>query len=199
MHIAHGYGLSQFLSPYTNRRADGWGGSIENRIRILKEIILKGRQITGSDYPILVKLNSTDGFEGPGYLSPDDVIYTAKILESLGVAAIEVSGGIREARGSMSRPNITNPDQEAYFSEAARSIKAAVSIPVILVGGLRSFKVMESVIKDGVADLVALSRPFIREPDLVERFKSGQKKAVCVSCNGCFNIKGIRCNNKDNI
>lgn len=197
IHIAHGYGLSQFLSPHTNRRTDDWGGSIENRTRILKEILLKGRQMTGSEFPVLVKLNSTDGLEGPGYLSSDDVIYTARLLEELGVAAIEVSGGIREVKGSMSQPNITRPDQEAYFSAAARSIKSSVSIPVILVGGLRTFTVMESVINNGIADMVALSRPLIREPDLVTGFKNGQAKAACVSCNACFNPKGIRCYNRD--
>lgn len=193
LHIAHGYGLSQFLSPYTNRRRDQWGGSIENRTRILKEIMLKGRRLVGTEFPVLVKLNSTDGFEGPGYLSMDDVVYTARLLESLGADAIEVSGGIREARESMARPGIAAPGQEAYFSEAAKSIKSAVGIPVILVGGLRSFAVMESVLKDGVADMVALSRPFIREPDLVSKFNVGLEKAACVSCNACFNPKGIGC------
>lgn len=197
IHIAHGYGLSQFLSPHTNRRTDDWGGSIENRTRILKEILLKGRQMTDGEFPVLVKLNSTDGLDGPGYLSLDDVIYTARLMEALGVAAIEVSGGIREVKGSMSRPNITRPGQEAYFSDAARSIKSAVSIPVILVGGLRSLKIMESVIKGGIADMVALSRPLIKEPGLVAGFKNGQVRAACVSCNACFNPKGIRCYNQN--
>ena len=193
LHVAHGYGLSQFISPYTNRRYDMWGGSIENRTRILREIMAKGRQMVGSDYPVLVKLNSTDGFDGPGYLSLEDVIYTAKILEEAGVAAIEVSGGIQEAKGTMSRTNIENLEQEAYFSGAARAIKKVVTIPVILVGGLRSRSVMEALITSGAADMVALSRPFINEPDLVIRFWSGQVRASCISCNACFNPKGIEC------
>ncbi|MFZ5632303.1 MAG: NADH:flavin oxidoreductase [Bacillota bacterium] len=197
LHIAHGYGLSQFLSPHTNRRTDRWGGSIENRTRILREIMLKGRRLAGDDFPVLVKLNSTDGFDGPGYLSPEDVIYTAKLLESLGVAAIEVSGGTREAGGSMSRTNILRPDQEAYYAGAARAIKSAVSIPVILVGGLRSLEVMESVVESGTADMVALSRPLVREPDLVAKFKSGRSRAAsCVSCSACFSPKGLACYNK---
>lgn len=194
LHIAHGYALSQFISPYTNRRNDDWGGSIENRTRILKEILLRGRKLVGSDYPILVKLNSTDGFTGQEYLSLNDVLFTAKLLESLGVCAIEVSGGIKEAKGAMSRPGITRPDQEAYFAEAAQAIKNTVNIPVILVGGLRSLKVMENVLENGTADIIAISRPFIKEPDLIVRLREKQQlQASCISCNACFNPSGLKC------
>ena len=193
LHIAHGYCLSQFLSPYTNRRTDQWGGSIDNRTRILREVIAAGRRETGNQFPILVKLNSTDGYSGPEYLSLEDVLYTAKMLERSGIAAIEISGGIREAKGAMSRPGINCPEKEAYFAEAARSVKQLVSIPVILVGGLRSSAVMENLIKNGTADLVALSRPLIKEPDLVTRLAAGAEKATCVSCNACFNPAGLKC------
>jgi len=193
LHIAHGYMLSSFISPYTNRRTDKWGGSLENRNRILGEIMARGHRIVGKDYPVLVKLNSTDGPTGEGYLSLSDVVYTAKALENWGVNAIEVSGGIRENRGVMSRAGVLKPEQEAYFAAAAQSIKAAVNIPVILVGGLRSLSVMENVVASGVADMVALSRPLVKEPDLVTRLLSGQAKAACVSCNACFNPAGLRC------
>ncbi|MDR3560275.1 MAG: NADH:flavin oxidoreductase [Negativicutes bacterium] len=193
LHIAHGYGLAQFISPHTNRRSDIWGGSIENRTRILREIITRGRSLVGDDYPVLAKLNSTDGPTSTGYLSLDDVVHTAKSLEKWGVAAIEVSGGIRENRGVMSRPAVLHPEQEAYFSEAAKTIKAATNIPIILVGGLRSLAVMEDVVSSGVADMVSLSRPLVKEPDLVTRLLSGQAKATCVSCNACFNPAGLQC------
>ena len=193
LHIAHGYCLSQFISPYTNTRTDDWGGSIENRTRILKEIMLRGRQAVGADYPILVKLNSTDGKIGPEYLSLDDVLYTAKMLEVSGVSAIEVSGGIREFKNTMSAVGIKQPEQEAYFAAAAKAIKAAVKVPVILVGGLRSLAVMESVLSEQVADMVALSRPFVKEPDLIVKLKSGEAKVACVSCNACFNPQGLAC------
>jgi len=193
IHIAHGYLLSAFISPYTNRRQDQWGGSLENRFRIIAEIISKAKERLRPDFPILVKLNSTDGFAGPGYLTLEDVVLIAKKLEELGVAAIEVSGGIQEARDSISAVNIKNPEQEAYFRAAARAIKESVKIPVILVGGLRSYSVMEEIVKSGAADMVALCRPFIREPDLVRQMKNGSPKATCISCNACFNPRGAYC------
>ncbi|MEN6565711.1 MAG: NADH:flavin oxidoreductase [Veillonellales bacterium] len=193
LHIAHGYCLSQFLSPYTNRRTDEWGGCVKNRTRILKEIILQGKQLIGDDYPVLVKLNSTDGYSGAGYLCLQDVLYTARLLESLGVSAIEVSGGIRESKKVMSQPNIRQPEQEAYFAPAAKKIKAVVNIPVILVGGIRSLSVMEDLITRQTTDLISLSRPFVKEPDLVNRLRHSQTKAACVSCNACFSPNGLQC------
>jgi 2,4-dienoyl-CoA reductase-like NADH-dependent reductase (Old Yellow Enzyme family) len=193
MHLAHGYGLSQFISPHANRRTDRWGGCIENRTRVVREIMVRGRQALSRDFPVLVKLNCTDGKTGPQYLSIEDVLYTARLLENLGVTAIEVSGGIREVPGVTSAPDILRPDQEAYFASAAQAIKAAVEVPVILVGGIRSLAVMEKVIADKIADMVALSRPFIREPDLVIRLKSGAAEVSCISCNACFNPQGLEC------
>ncbi len=193
LHIAHGYLLSAFLSPYTNRRTDQWGGSVGNRCRILREIMTRGRRAVGDEYPVLVKLNSTDGFEGDGYLTLADALAAARTLVEWGVDAIEVSGGMREAKGIISRPGVLAPEQEAYFAEAARAVKAAVDVPVILVGGLRSLSVMEDVVTSGAADLVALSRPFVCEPDLVNRLRQGQAKATCVSCNACFNPAGLQC------
>ena len=193
LHIAHGYLLSQFLSPYTNRRSDEWGGTFENRTRILREIMIRGRRAVGPDYPILAKLNSTDGFSGSEYLNLTDVIGTAKLLESLGLNAIEISGGIREAKGIMSRPGVKHAEQEAYFAAAAKAVKQSVDIPVILVGGLRSKQVMEKVLSDGSADMISLSRPFVKEPDLVKRFAQSAESVSCVSCNACFNPKGLKC------
>ncbi|NLW38991.1 MAG: NADH:flavin oxidoreductase [Peptococcaceae bacterium] len=196
LHIAHGYGLSQFISPYTNRRRDRWGGSLENRTRILREIMSRGRRLVGDDFPVLAKLNTTDGFDGPEYLTLEDAVAVARILESCGVDAIEVSGGMKEAGDVMSRKDINSQEQEAYFKDAARAIKATVSIPVILVGGLRSLSVMESLVTSGVADIVSLCRPLIREPDLISRFRKGQAKSACRSCNACFNHGGIQCPHK---
>jgi len=193
LHIAHGYLLSTFVSPYTNRRTDRWGGSLENRTRILGEIMQRARRLVGETFPILAKLNSTDGPTGAGHLTLDDVVATAGMLEKWGAAAIEVSGGHREFKGVMSAPGIAKPEQEAYFAAAARAVKAAVNIPVILVGGLRSLAVMEKLVADGTADLVSLSRPLVKEPDLVNRFRAGQARAACVSCNACFNPAGLKC------
>lgn len=193
LHAAHGYLLSAFLSPYTNRRTDAWGGSVTNRCRILQEILVRGRQLVGPTYPVLVKLNTTDGIDGAGTLTLPEVVTIARHLVEWGVDAIEVSGGHREFKGVMSRPKILTPAHEAYFAAAARAVKAAVEVPVLLVGGLRSRAVMETVVAGGTADLVALSRPFVREPDLVRRFEAGEAKANCVSCNACFNPAGLKC------
>lgn len=197
LHIAHGYLLSAFLSPYTNRRTDTWGGSLEDRCRILREIVTRGRRAVGDEYPVLVKINSTDGPTGEGYLTPADVVAAVRSLVEWGVCAVEVSGGHREARSVMSRPGVVLPEQEAYFADAARALKAAVDVPVILVGGLRSLSVMEGVVASGAADLVALSRPLVCEPDLVNRLRAGQAKAICSSCNACFNPAGLRCRRPD--
>jgi len=198
IHMAHGYLLAQFLSPYTNRRTDAWGGNLDNRIRIVREIITRCRAAVGPEFPVLAKLNSTDGFTGPGYLSLDDVIETAKRLEKWGFSAIEISGGMREAKDCMSRPGILKPEQEGYFAAAAKAVKAAVSIPVILVGGLRSLTVMQQLVASGVCDLISLSRPFIRQPDLVKKFRLGLEKVSCVSCNLCFNPEGLKCRYREN-
>jgi 2,4-dienoyl-CoA reductase-like NADH-dependent reductase (Old Yellow Enzyme family) len=166
---------------------------VANRGRILQEILVRGRQLVGATYPVLVKLNTTDGIAGPGTLTLPEVVTIARHLVAWGVDAIEVSGGHREFKGVMSRPKILTPAHEAYFAPAARAVKAAVAVPVLLVGGLRSRAVMEAVVTDGTADLVALCRPLICEPDLVRRFAAGQAMASCVSCNACFNPAGLKC------
>ncbi|MGM0454465.1 MAG: NADH:flavin oxidoreductase [Thermodesulfobacteriota bacterium] len=187
IHSAHGYLLSQFLSPYYNRREDAYGGTIENRARVHREVLKAIRSAVGDDYPVLVKLNSRD-FTDEG-LSLEDSLFAAKMLEQGGLDAIEVSGGVLTGSGKSlpSRTGITAEEKEAYFADEARQFKGAVDIPLILVGGMRSYTVVESVIESGVADMVSLARPLIREPDLVKRWKAGDtRKAECNSDNLCF-------------
>ena len=200
LHCAHGFLLSNFISPYTNRRTDRWGGSVENRARIVTEIVRRIKEETGGNFPILVKMNATDGFQ-PGTakaelgLDISQAVEISKLLEKAGVCAIEVSGGISEAGGVTIRTAINSPSREAYFKDYSKKIKDAVNIPVILVGGIRSVSVMEELLENGYADLISMSRTFISEPDLVLKLKSGEaKKARCVSCNLCFDPKGLRCN-----
>ncbi|KJS20707.1 MAG: NADH peroxidase [Clostridiaceae bacterium BRH_c20a] len=198
LHLAHGYFLSRFISPDTNKRQDQWGGSRENRVRIVGEIIKRIQALVGVDFPILVKLNSTGGFEGTGAISLEDVVYTAQALEDLGVCAIEVSGGVGgEKKNSLSRTGVLSPEQEAYFAENAQEIKKAVSIPVILVGGLRSRLIIEKILDEGIANMISMSRPFVREPDLVRKLKESQDKVTCISCNKCRVFTGIKCFYKD--
>ena len=193
LHIAHGFLLSSFISPYTNRRTDYWGGSVENRMHIITKIMERSRELVGVDYPVMVKMNATDGFSNYGLDAPE-CVEIACMLESAGICAIEVSGGIFEAGEIMAQQGIDAKEKEAYFKDYAKMIKEAVDVPVILVGGLRSKAVMEQVLTKGYADMVSLSRPFIREPDLVVKFRDkGVDRAQCISCNECFNENGVKC------
>lgn len=186
LHGAHGYLASQFLSPHTNRRKDGYGGSREKRMRFLSELTENVRDVVGPDFPILVKLNGSDFLEGA--LEPDDAVEVAKRLAKLGVDGIEVSGGT-SASGKQSpvRTKIDTLEKEGYHRSVAGRIKAAVSCPVGVVGGFRSFELIEEVLNRKEADYVSLSRPLIREPDLPRRWAEGDRsRARCISCNGCF-------------
>ncbi|MGD9309569.1 MAG: NADH:flavin oxidoreductase [Desulfosarcina sp.] len=186
LHSAHGYLLSQFLSPWFNRRTDAFGGSVENRVRIHVAIIAAMRQVVGGDFPILIKMNCEDFADGG--LTVDDSIAAAGLMVDAGVDAVELSGGLLTGgKLSPSRPNINKPQKEAYFQEAARAFKKALSVPLILVGGIRSLDVAERLFDAGVADFLAMSRPLIREPDLVNRWRSGDRTpAHCLSDNLCF-------------
>ncbi len=195
LHSAHGFLISEFNSPYTNRRTDKWGGSLENRMRFLMEVYRRVRETVGCEYPVMVKLNAADYVEEGG-LTIEESVTIAKALSDVGIDAIEPSGGMYESvEGQGAARKVRNTDEEAYFAPNAAKIKQAVNVPVILVGGLLSVSVMEEVIQKGVADFVSLSRPLIREPDLPNKIKSGKKRADCISCNGCFSpqLKPVRC------
>ncbi len=189
IHGAHGYLISEFLSPHTNRRDDYWGGDEERRFHFVEEVFKAIRKEVGDDYPVIIKMNADDGLDGG--LFPDEAARIAKRLESLGIDAIEVSGGMYEAGKRTARTDILRPEDEAYFRDAARLFKRNVNIPVIVVGGIRSRSIMEDILEKGDADLISLSRPLIREPDLPERLKKGKDKADCISCNGCMNFRKL--------
>ena len=186
IHAAHGYLLSQFLSPFYNRRDDEYGGSPENRARILLEVLSSIRMAVGPDFPVLVKMNCADFIDGG--LSLEDSIQIGKLLERNGIDAIELSGGVLTG-GKMgpSRLGIKGEDKEAYFRTEAAEFKKELNIPLMLVGGIRSLQVADKLLKSGIADYFSMSRPFIREPHLVNRWKSGDhRRAECVSDNQCF-------------
>jgi 2,4-dienoyl-CoA reductase-like NADH-dependent reductase (Old Yellow Enzyme family) len=186
VHSAHGYLLSQFLSPIYNRRRDEYGEDVRNRARIHLEIYDAVRQAVGKDYPILIKMNCRDFAENG--LSLEDSVQIAGLFAGAGFDAIELSGGLLTNKElSPCRPGINSVDKEAYFKEEARVFKQEVGIPLILVGGVRSIEVAEQLIADGVADYISMSRPFIREPDLVNRWKAGDRsRSSCKSDNLCF-------------
>jgi 2,4-dienoyl-CoA reductase-like NADH-dependent reductase (Old Yellow Enzyme family) len=186
LHAAHGYLISQFLSPLTNRRHDDYGRSFEGRHRFLEEVYRAVRKGVGPDFPIFAKMNGVDG--PPGGIEPQDALETAEFMEALGVDAIEVSGGqagIVAYRPS--RLNIRQPTHEAYFRAIARRFKEKLKIPIMLVGGIRSYEVAEDVLASGDADYICLSRPLICEPDLISRWMKGDRgPAKCLSCNLCL-------------
>lgn len=192
LHAAHGYLLSSFLSPHTNRRADEWGGPIENRARVLLEILRGVKAACGPDFPVIVKLNSSDFLEGG--LTLDDAIRVARMLEERGIDAIEVSGGMAEAKKGSIWPGLRSEEDEGYFVDSAARIKRAAHVPVSGLGGIRTLAAAERMVADGRVDLISLSRPLIRDPFLVKHFREGTvAKSECISCNKCHSLRGIRC------
>jgi 2,4-dienoyl-CoA reductase-like NADH-dependent reductase (Old Yellow Enzyme family) len=186
IHAAHGYLLSQFLSPMFNQRGDEYGGKIQNRARALIAILENIREAVGNNYPILVKMNCQDFVENG--LDLADAVTVGQMLADNGIDAIELSGGILTSRKlSPSRMGIKSEDKEAYFQNEARAFKEKIDVPLIVVGGMRSLAVAERLVNEGIADYISMSRPFIREPDLINRWKTGDlRKAACVSDNQCF-------------
>ncbi|MBW2616397.1 MAG: NADH:flavin oxidoreductase, partial [Deltaproteobacteria bacterium] len=186
IHAAHGYLLSQSLSPVFNKRSDAYGGSVENRARFLLEVLHGVQAAVGPDFPVLVKMNSQDFLESG--LTLDDSLKIGTMLREEGIDAIELSGGtFVSGKLNPSRGGIKSEDKEAYFREAAKLFKENLSVPLILVGGNRSFQLAEQLVNEGYADYISMSRPLIREPDLIKRWESGDlRKAECLSDNQCF-------------
>ena len=202
IHAAHGYLLSQFLSPFFNHRADAYGGTLGNRARMLMQIVECVRDAVGDEYPVFVKVNSEDRLEG-GFGNAE-MLTVCAMLEQAGVDAIELSGGTILGL-VMQNPAISfSPvgDDGLYWQAAAKQYKKEIGVPLILVGGIRSCEEAEALVSDGVADYVSLCRPLIREPDLVRRWQAGDKrKADCISDNACIMAgiqgKGVHCPHLD--
>jgi 2,4-dienoyl-CoA reductase-like NADH-dependent reductase (Old Yellow Enzyme family) len=186
VHAAHGYLLSQFLSPFFNRRQDSYGGNAKGRAKLLMDIVREIRNSAGKDFPLLVKLNSRDFIQGG--LDLEASLETARALQDAGVDAIELSGGtLLSGELSPSRRGIETVRDEAYFRDAAEAYRKKLRVPLILVGGIRSFEVADELVRKGITDYISMSRPFIREPALVRRWREGDRRqAACVSDNRCF-------------
>ncbi len=180
IHAAHGYLISQFLSPLSNQRTDDYGGTLQNRARFLQEVAAAVRAAVGPDYPVLVKLGITDNQDGG--LTIAEGAEVASWLMDYGIDAVETSTG---AQGAI-RPRITRPEREAYLLPLALAVRERSRIPILLVGGLRSRAVMERVLAAGI-DMVSLSRPLIRQPDLPRRLLAqADARADCISCSRCW-------------
>lgn len=186
VHGAHGNLITNFMSKFTNRRTDQYGGGPANRARFGVEMTQAIRSQVGPEFPVMIKLSFSDFLENG--LEPGEAVEMAGLLAEAGMDCIEVSGGtLSETPQRIAVKGIARPEDEAYFAPVAAALKKRVDVPVILVGGLRTPGLMGRLVREGTADLVSMSRPFIREPGLVARWMSGDhSKAKCVSCNQCF-------------
>lgn len=200
LHAAHGYLLSEFLSPYMNKRTDDYGGSSASRVRIVIEIFDGIKEMCGEDWPVLIKLQIDDFVKKESSLKPPESIEIARRISEAGLDAIEISGGIYESDEELDPWNlkVKTTSEEAYFLPYAKKVKKVIGeTPLILVGGIRSFEVAEGIVKDGYADFISMSRPFIMEPDLPQKWLNKLSgKSTCTSCNSCdteMNDKGLRC------
>jgi 2,4-dienoyl-CoA reductase-like NADH-dependent reductase (Old Yellow Enzyme family) len=199
IHAAHGFLLSQFLSPAFNKRKDEYGGELENRARLVLEVVRSVRETVGPEYPVLIKLNSEDFLEGG--MTREEAVLVAGMLGNASVNAIELSGGTVASPEKFTpvRPGILKtPKQEVYYREAAMLYKQRVTIPLMLVGGIRSYGVAEALVRNGIADYISMSRPLICEPLLIKRWWKGDRRtSECVSDNACFapasDGRGIYC------
>lgn len=181
LHAAHGYVLSQFLSPLANRRTDAWGGSLENRARFLLETIAAVRKAVGADFPVSIKLNSSDFQKGA--FTNAECIELVGWLNDTSLDLLELSGGSLEQpkvvgvslkdEGEDARPESTKK-REAYFLDYAASVRAAAKMPVMVTGGFRTAAVMEEALANGDLDAVGIGRPMIADPELPKRILSGE-------------------------
>jgi 2,4-dienoyl-CoA reductase-like NADH-dependent reductase (Old Yellow Enzyme family) len=198
LHGGHGFLINQFLSPAFNKRTDEYGGTLQNRVRFVLEVVQSVRKEVGSEYPLLIKLSSEDFMDGG--LTREEVVQASGMLSNASVDAIEFSGGTVNSPAEFRpvRQGSLTPEQEVYYREAAILFKQNVTVPLMLVGGIRSYGVAEGLVRAGTADYVSLARPLIAEPDLVKRWRAGDRwPSACISCNGCYASanegKGISC------
>lgn len=173
IHSAHGYLLSQFLSPRTNLRTDQWGGSLENRSRLLMAIIDETRRVVGADFPISVKLNSSD-FQRGGF-TEEESLQVIQMLEGK-IDLLEISGGTYENLVFLTRNegqgNIkeSTRKREAYFMAFSKKVRAISSLPLLITGGFRSFDFCNQVLENQELDLIGMARPFITNMDDIPAF-----------------------------
>jgi len=172
IHGAHGYLVSQFLSPIHNQRTDQWGGSLENRMRFVKEVYLAIRQAVGNDFPVGIKLNSAD-FQKGGF-TQEDSMEVVKHLSELGMDLIEISGGTYEAPAMMgAAQKETTKVREAYFLTYCEEVRKRVSCPLMLTGGFRSAEGMNAAMASGACDVIGVARSLAIKPDFPNQLLSG--------------------------
>lgn len=167
IHAAHGYLISQFLSPHDNRRTDKYGGSLENRMRFLKEIYLGMREELGKDFTIGIKINSTD-FKEDG-LTEEDSLKTIIELANLGLDFVEISGGTYERPAMMGATSKST--NQVFFAEYSKKLKQKIEIPVVVTGGIRSINAMNTLLNDNTTDFIGIARPLTIDPNIPNKIK----------------------------
>lgn len=174
IHAAHGYLISQFLSPTTNKRTDVWGGSLENRAKFLLEVVKSVREKVGNELPIGVKLNSSD-FQKGGF-TEEDSLWVVKQLENLGVDLLEISGGTYENAEFLLAENVrqSTKRREAYFLDFAERVRKASDIPLMVTGGIRTLDFCNHALNEGLFDVVGMARPYLLYDHFAARFLSGE-------------------------
>ena len=185
IHAAHFFFLSRFISPAKNHRGDAYGGNTENRIRILKDILQEIRK-KAPGLHVTMKLNSSDFTVGG--LEEKESLHIARSMAEAGLNSLEVSGNGTSVGGIKAGVN------EGYFFDYAKALAEQIDIPVILVGGHRSIEHMDRLLNESKLEFLSLSRPLVREPDLINRWENGDTSpAKCVSCNACYRTPDHRC------
>ncbi len=175
IHGAHGYLISQFLSPHHNRRNDKWGGSLENRMRFLVEIYQGIRAAVGSEFLVGLKLNSAD-FQKGGFDENDSIRVVQKMSE-LGIDFIEISGGNYESPEMLTAKESTKK-REAFFLDYAEKARAVSQVPLIITGGFRSKAAMNEALQSGHLDFIGIARPFALMPDLPDKIRQGTYQTI---------------------
>lgn len=189
LHAAHGYLLQQFLSPYTNRRTDEYGGSLENRMRFLREVIDGIRKECGPDFPISVRLTADEFYDTIGYpgqgITLDEGVEIAKVLEQFGIDALNISSGSYDTDQTCCEPISFEPGWRKYL---AKAVKEAVSIPVISANLIRSPEQAEAQLAEHTQDFIAMGRPFLTDPEWANKAREGRNDDIlkCICCLHCM-------------
>ena len=212
IHGANGYLISEFSSPLTNRREDGWGGTSEARSRFVLEVLRAVRGAVPAATPVTVKLGMVDAVSGG--LDLEETLPRAQALVAGGADALEISCNVMQLASDSARQYVAvdsrraaqdllvhrlgkQPAQEAYFVPWARRVREVADVPIVAVGGMRRTQTMNAVLRSGDADFIAMARPLIREPDLAAQIEAGRAGRVdCTSCNICLMHEGtesLRC------